>query len=70
MSPGPCLSDSVDHKEGLIVIKTILKTRDPGDKIENEVTSSETFNSETFLSPASCKVASFTLVLDLMQNAM
>ena len=42
MSPGPCLSDSVDHKEGLIVIKTIFKTRDPGDKIENEVTNSET----------------------------
>ena len=48
-------------KKTLIVIKTILKTRDPGDEIENEVTSSE-----IFFSPASCKVASFPLVLDLM----
>ena len=40
--------------------------RDPGDEIENEVTNSETFNLETFLSQASCKVASFPLVLDLM----
>ena len=30
-------------KKTLIVIKTILKTRDPGDEIENEVTNSETF---------------------------
>ena len=48
-------------KKTLIVIKTILKTRDPGDEIENEVTSSE-----IFFSPASCKVANFPLVLDLM----
>ena len=30
-------------KKSLIVIKTVLKTRDPGDEIENEVTNSETF---------------------------
>ena len=48
-------------KKTLIIIKTILKTRDPGDEIENEVTSSE-----IFFSPTSCKVASFPLVLDLM----
>ena len=43
-----------------------MKARDPGDEIENEVTNSETLNSETFFSQASCKVASFPLVLDLM----
>ena len=48
-------------KKTLIAIKTILKIRDSGDEIENEVTSSE-----IFFSPASCKVASFPLVLDLM----
>ena len=45
-----------------------MKTRDPGDEIENEVTNSETLNSETFFSQASCKVASFPLVLDLMHE--
>ena len=53
-------------KKTLIVIKTILNMRDPGDEIENEVTNSETFNLETFFSQASCKVASFPLVLDLL----
>ena len=53
-------------KKTLNVIKSIVKTRDPGDEIENEVTNSETLNSETFFSEASCKVASFPLVLDLM----
>ena len=48
-------------KKILTVIKTILKVRDPGDEIENEVTSSE-----IFFSPASCKVASFPLILNLM----
>ena len=43
-------------------------TRDPGDEIENEVTNSETFNSGTFFSQASCRVASFPLVLDLMHE--
>ena len=52
-------------KKTLIVIKTIVKTRDPGDEIVNEATNSETLNSETFFSQASCKVASFPLVLDL-----
>ena len=45
-----------------------MKTRDPGDEIENEVTNSEPLNSETFFSQATCKVASFPLVLDLMQQ--
>ena len=45
-----------------------MKTRDPGDDIENEVTNSEILNSETFFSQASCKVASFPLVLDLMHK--
>ena len=45
-----------------------MKARDPGDEIENEVTNSETLNSETFFSQASCKVARFPLVLDLMHK--
>ena len=45
-----------------------MKTRDPGDEIENEVTNSEPLNSETFFSQATCEVASFPLVLDLMQQ--
>ena len=49
-------------KKTLIVIKTILKIRDPGDEIENEVTNSEIFFS------ASCKVASFPLVLGLIHE--
>ena len=35
-------------KETLIVVKTIVKTRDPGDEVENNVTNSETLNSETY----------------------
>ena len=38
------------------------------DEIENEVTNSETLDSETFFSQASCKVASFPLVLNLMHK--
>ena len=57
-------------KKTLIVIKTILKTRDSGDEVENEVANSETLNSKTYFAPVSCKVASFPLVLDLMQNAV
>ena len=55
-------------KKTFIVFKTILKTRDPGDEIDNEVTNSETLNSETFFSQAYCKVASFPLVLDLIHK--
>ena len=55
-------------KKTLIVIKTIVKTRDPGDEIENEVTNSETLNPETFFSQASCKYGSFSLVLGLMHE--
>ena len=55
-------------KKTLTVIKTILKTRDPGDETENDVTNSETLNLETLFSQASCKVASSPLVLDLMQE--
>ena len=43
-----------------------MKTRDPG--IENEVTNSETLNSETFFSQGFCKVPSFPLVLDLIHK--
>ena len=45
-----------------------MKARDPGDEIENEVTNSETLNSETFFYQASCKVSGFPLVLDLMHE--
>ena len=55
-------------KKPLIVIKTILKTREPWDEIENEVTNLETLNPETFFLPASCKVTSFPLVLHLMHE--
>ena len=55
-------------KKTLIVIKTIMKTKDPRCEIENEVTNSETLNSQTFFSQAFSKVASFTLVLDLMHE--
>ena len=52
----------------LIAIKTIVKTRSPRDEIENDVTNSETLNLETFFSQATCKVASFSLILDLMHE--
>ena len=55
-------------KKTLIAIKTIVKTRDPWDGIENEMTTSETLNSETFFSQVSCKYASFSLVLGLMHE--
>ena len=47
-------------KKTLVVIKSIVKVRDPGDEVENEVINSEILNSETFFSQA------FLLVLDLM----
>ena len=55
-------------KKNLIVIKINVKTRDSGYEIENEVTNSETLNSQTFLAQAFCKVAIFPLVLDLMHE--
>ena len=58
----------LNTKKTLIVIKTVVKTRDPRDEIENEVPNSETLNSETFISQASCNVASFPLILDLMHE--
>ena len=52
----------------LIAIKTIVKTRSPRDEIENDVTNSETLNLEIFFSQATCKVASFSLILDLIHE--
>ena len=49
-------------KKTLVVIKSIVKVRDPGDEVENEVIDSEILNSETFFSQA------FLLVLDLMHE--
>ena len=46
-----------------------MRTREPGDEIGNEVTYSETLNSETFFLQASCKVESFPLVSDLMHES-
>ena len=46
-------------KKTRIVIKSILKTRDPGDEIENEVTNSETFqttNLNFYIIKLSCVV--------------
>ena len=43
MFPGsPAFPIVLTTKKTLIVIKTILMTRDPGNEIENEVTNSET----------------------------
>ena len=53
-------------KKTLIVIKTIVKARDRGDEIENEVTNSELWIRKPFFLQPSCKVASFPLVLNLM----
>ena len=50
------LFNSVDHK------------RDPGYENGNEVTNSETLNSQNSFSQDSCKVTSFSLVLDLIHE--
>ena len=50
------LFNSVNHK------------RDLGYEIENEVTNSETLNSQNSFSQASCKIASFPLILDLIHE--
>ena len=55
-------------KKTLVVIKSIVKARDPGDEVENEVINSEILNSETFFSQAFLKFSSFLLVLGLMHE--
>ena len=55
-------------KKTLVVIKSIVKVRDTGDEVENEVINSEILNSETFFSQAFRKFSSFLLVLDLMHE--
>ena len=52
-------------KKTMVVIKSIVKARDPEDEVENEVINSEILNWETFFSQASHKFSSFLLVLDL-----
>ena len=37
-------------KKTLVVIKSIVKARDHGDEVENEVINAEILNSETFFS--------------------
>ena len=53
-------------KKTFVVIKIIIKVRDPGGEVENEVINSEILNLETFFSQAFRKFSSFFLVLDLM----
>ena len=55
-------------KKTLVVIKSIVKARDPGDQVENEVINSEILNSETLFSQAFRKFSSFLLVLDLISR--
>ena len=55
-------------KKTLVVIKTIVKIRDPEDEVENEVPNSETLNLETFFSQAFCNFASFVLVCNLVSR--
>ena len=64
----PKYSIVLTTKKTFIVIKTIKKTRDLENEIENEVTNSGILNSGTFFSSASCKVIKFPLVLDLMHG--
>ena len=69
MSPGTLVFHKIPQnstyivfttKKTLIVIKTIVRTRDPGHEIENEMTNLEFLNSETFFSQASHKCARFS----------
>ena len=46
-------------KKTLVVIKSIVKAKDPGDEVENEVINSEILNSKTFFSQAFRKFANF-----------
>ena len=55
-------------KKTLVVIKSIVKARDPGDEVENEVINSEILNSETLFSQVFRKFSSFLLVLDLISR--
>ena len=69
MSPGSLTFPIVmTMKKTLVVIKSIVKVRDTGDEVENEVINSEILNSETFFSQAFRKFSSFLLVLDLMHE--
>ena len=52
-------------KKILVVIKSIVKARGPGDEVENKVINSEIYNSKTFFSQAFRKFSGFLLVLDL-----
>ena len=52
----------------IVIIKTIVKARDPGDEVENKVTNSQNLNSEIFFWQAFYNFASFLLVLDLMRE--
>ena len=55
-------------KKTLVVIKSIVKARDHGDEVENEVINAEILNSETFFSQVFRKFSSILLVLDLMHE--
>ena len=47
-----CLSDVLTTKKTLLVVKTIVKCRNPGEEVETEVTNSETLNLQIFFSQA------------------
>ena len=55
-------------KKTLVAIKSIIKVRDTGGEVENEVITSEILNPETFFSQPFRKFSSFLLVLDLMHK--
>ena len=55
-------------KKILVVIKSIVKARHPGEGVENEGINSEILNSETFTSQAFRKFLSFLLVLNLIYD--
>ena len=67
-----CLSGNLMKKtlikKTLLTIKSIVKARDHGDKVENEVINAKILNSETFFSQAFRKFSSILLVLDLMHE--
>ena len=53
-------------KKTLVVIKSIVKVKDPRNEVENEVINSEILNSEAFFSQAFPKFLNFLHVLYLM----
>ena len=55
-------------KKTLVVIKTIVKARNPGDVVENEATNSETLNLKSFFRKLFVNFQSFLLAFDLIRE--